>query len=537
MTFFSYLCSAIGSQHSVGLTPVARFDMKRLTIFFALLMSLSAFAQQPPFVGQWVRFEGNYVTTDINGNAINLRNDYLSQGKNVLVDLSATWCRPCWNMHQQGVLSMVNQRDDWAVIWIEGSRDGGVEEIYGRGDPEQTLGNWTVSPNGNPVPYRIVNEDAAPAPFNTIWGSVFPTLIVITPDSFAVVINHLIDGQWQAAQLVDQIVDVARHTPKPNQVPSCRIKGTANSMVGVVNRYKAEFSSLTDITSISWSAPGATPASGTQVAFACQWDTPGLHQVILAVTNAIGTAYDTLNVLIPEEIDGLLSYTHNYPLSNSAGFGQAGQVFTWAVRFPANKVNRHQVDRVDCFIANEQAGHYTMSVYQGGTTAPATLIGSTERDITANQEGAYATFTPEHPIAINPAQDLWIVMAAATPRPAAAALYDQADAVNFLSPDQGASWEDGGPDLAWLIDCYTSDNNGISRLSNAQASLYPNPTTGRLAIYADALQQVELLDLNGRLLNKFGATSSLDLSPYAPGLYLLRLTTATGVTTQKVIKQ
>ena len=50
----------------------------------------------------------DFTTVDINGNTHNLY-DYLDQGYTVVMDISATWCPPCWSYHQGGALE-----DLWA---------------------------------------------------------------------------------------------------------------------------------------------------------------------------------------------------------------------------------------------------------------------------------------------------------------------------------------------------------------------------------------------------------------------------------------
>lgn len=69
-------------------------------------------------------------------------------------------------------------------------------------------------------------------------------------------------------------------------------------------------------------------------------------------------------------------------------------------------------------------------------------------------------------------------------------------------------------------------------------SAYPNPTTGLLHVRVDGdeLQQVELLDLTGRRLLR-SSSPTVDLSALPAGLYLLRCTTSTGVSMQRVVKQ
>lgn len=70
----------------------------------------------------------------------------------------------------------------------------------------------------------------------------------------------------------------------------------------------------------------------------------------------------------------------------------------------------------------------------------------------------------------------------------------------------------------------------------------PIPTSGRLTVTAPAATtgQLALLDVCGRtrLATAFAGTQQqLDLSALAAGMYLLRITTATGSLVQRVVKQ
>lgn len=82
-------------------------------------------------------------------------------------------------------------------------------------------------------------------------------------------------------------------------------------------------------------------------------------------------------------------------------------------------------------------------------------------------------------------------------------------------------------------------------VADFQVWVYPNPTTDRVNIEtpdASTAFGLELTSANGRILLWQPATASmiryLDLSGYAPGLYLLRLHTEDGKTIQsfKIIK-
>lgn len=78
---------------------------------------------------------------------------------------------------------------------------------------------------------------------------------------------------------------------------------------------------------------------------------------------------------------------------------------------------------------------------------------------------------------------------------------------------------------------------GISTAQETTVSVYPNPTDGLLTISSSQpLQHIELLDISGRQLLTT-KDNSLDLSSFPNGIYLLRCTTPSGSTIQKIIKK
>ena len=102
-------------------------------------------------------------------------------------------------------------------------------------------------------------------------------------------------------------------------------------------------------------------------------------------------------------------------------------------------------------------------------------------------------------------------------------------------------------------DCQDSnfDSSKISNntsLNKATFNVYPNPSEGLLNIpvqgLKDQAQQIRLLDLNGRTLQEIVvpangsiSTSSMDLSNQADGVYLIEISSKTGRSVQRVVKQ
>lgn len=74
-------------------------------------------------------------------------------------------------------------------------------------------------------------------------------------------------------------------------------------------------------------------------------------------------------------------------------------------------------------------------------------------------------------------------------------------------------------------------------------ALYPNPTTGKFFVTFSknlANATVSILDNNGKMLAQFrgnGYKVDFDLSPYAAGMYYVRIEEEGKVITKKVIKQ
>ena len=102
------------------------FSITVLALFF--LFSNLTFAQLPDG-----SIAPDFTTTDIYGNAHNLY-DYLDEGYTVILDISATWCGPCWNYHSGGTFEEIweahgpagqpgvgpNTTDDVMILWFEG---------------------------------------------------------------------------------------------------------------------------------------------------------------------------------------------------------------------------------------------------------------------------------------------------------------------------------------------------------------------------------------------------------------------------------
>jgi hypothetical protein len=164
------------------------------------------------------------ATAGTNNNGSYTLYDYLDQGYTVFLDVSATWCGPCWNYHLSGALEDVYANhgpagapgvatattDDVMVIWIEG--DGTTADATML-DGSGTIGNWIEPTTGNQVQFPMANPASALATqINNDYNiAYFPTIYRICP-------NRIIEevGQLDAAGLYASV----SACPPPASLPT-----------------------------------------------------------------------------------------------------------------------------------------------------------------------------------------------------------------------------------------------------------------------------------------------------------------------------
>ena len=126
----------------------------------------------------------DFTTTDVNGNQHRLY-DYLDQGYTVILDISATWCGPCWNYHEGGTFEEIweahgpagepgvsaNTTDDVMILWFEGDPGTALSELE-----NSNLGNW-LNPNGEgEVHFPICNDDEIKDLYNLPYWPIIYTI-------------------------------------------------------------------------------------------------------------------------------------------------------------------------------------------------------------------------------------------------------------------------------------------------------------------------------------------------------------------------
>ena len=146
--------------------------MKHTLLAASLALSTGVMAQLPPN-----SVAPDFTATDINGVSHHLY-DYLDQGYTVILDISATWCGPCWSYHNSGNLENLydaygpgTAEDRVMVIFVEGDGSTTLADLNGTGG--NTQGNWVAGTN-----YPIIDNAGIADDYQIAY---FPTIYKICP--------------------------------------------------------------------------------------------------------------------------------------------------------------------------------------------------------------------------------------------------------------------------------------------------------------------------------------------------------------------
>ena len=140
--------------------------------------------------------------------------------------------------------------------------------------------------------------------------------------------------------------------------------------------------------------------------------------------------------------------------------GTGGGQFSWGVMFPAGSYEGNMVTKVAAWDYMAMTG--TVTVYNGGTTAPGTAVGTTNVSF-AGTQSSFSEFEFAEPIVVDPSQNLWIIFynASGASHPAACSTDVTGDPNGRWVSIDGIDWMDlanaGIPGYTFMVRAYVAE--------------------------------------------------------------------------------
>ena len=326
-------------------------------------------------------------------------------------------------------------------------------------------------------------------------------------------------------------------------LPEVTVSGPTSVMAGV----SATFTALCgNATSYSWTVDG-TAQSETSNTLTTTFTTAGNHTVSVTATNAVGTsapATMTVEVYSCDPITTLpwtegfegttdcwIFYNGNttdngfqvYPNEQYANSGSAmlfgaynddDDVDQWAISpaitLPSNATNLG----IEYYIA--------MTEYQGIMTNYEVRVSTTGANIADFTNVLYT----ENNSSMDDGNYVYVLRSH--------------DLSNYAGQTIRIAFHNmtaAGGDVIMIDDVTIGDNLGIENVNDANVAVYPNPVRDMLTVKGDNIQSVEIIDVNGRTVLTSNREGQLSMSDLAEGVYMVRVVSAAGVSTQKIVKK
>jgi hypothetical protein len=484
--------------------------MKKLLLSVAILLGATAVNAQTP-VGTVV---SNFTLTDINGTTHSLF-DYLDAGKMVVIDVSATWCGPCWNYHNTGALDDFYlahgpSGDNTAMaFFIEGDVSTNSADLHGTGS--NTQGDWVTGEN---LPIIDLTTSAS----FTSSGLVipyYPVMYVICPNR-VVLASGVAGAIGTLSNLNGMIGDCPAPASQPADAAALSFDspvvvcggGSYTPVVTIQNNGTTAMTSAT----ITISSGGTTVSTGT---FSGNLATYGTSQITCSAIPSYNGG--TLNVVVTTSGDA------------NAANGMINPVVD-------NAIQANGITGTVAIVTDAYGSETTWKIKNSGGTVIAS--GGPYNDLTAAgttvQTVANVNFSPNTCYTFT--------------------IYDAyGDGINSgygagsytVKDATGATLATGGDFMDEESKAFKSGVAGIEEMSIEGFNVYPNPATSVLNIAFEATNAdytVSLVDLQGRVISSnvyynLADSQSIELSVdgIASGNYLVKVVSNGAMSVENVV--
>jgi len=494
--------------------------MKRFLLSAFALVATGVFAQLPNG-----SIAPDFTATDINGNTHTL-STYLNSGKHVLLNISATWCGPCWNYHNSHSLADFYEAygpdgsDEIMILYVEGDSTTPVDAIYGVGS--DTWGDWTAG-----TPYPIIDSGTIANQYQIAY---FPTLYRICSSGTTQVLQPLNSNgsiNLTPTNLKNNIntgcgtlLGAANHAKLSvsNDIYSCGSSTSTSLSTSLKNYGNSNITSAVLVIKENGNVVATHNYSGNITQFSTAtialpsvtFNTTSDYEVEVQSVNG-GTIYNadfgvaSINVLSSETVNStdleVRVYTDNYPSEIS-----------WKIKNSSGTV-----------VA--EGGPYQPGTADqwggGGPDANTTKI----HNISVSADECYSIEL------LDAYNDGWIYNSSAAPV-SGLEIFENGDSVVFV---------DGNFQFSTFIRNAAFKHGETASTGNihmTQFSVFPNPSTGIFNISTTEPVNVNIVDVTGKTVYKADALDNnaiINLSSLQSGIYLMQVSGESINKTEKLI--
>ena len=552
--------------------------MKKLILSAAIFAGFGAVKAQTP-VGTVV---SNFTLTDINGTSHDLFS-YLNAGKMVVIDVSATWCGPCWNYHNTGALNSfynahgpTSTANDAMVFFIEGDPSTPTTGLSGGANGSSaSQGNWITGEN-----MPIIDLTTAASFENTgLDIAYFPVMYVICPNR--TVYKSGVAGSIGTLALLNSYVGGCPPVASDPIDPALLgYTGTTTSCSNFNLSVTLQNNGTTPLTNATISVTGIpTPITYN---WSGSLNTYGVAQVNLGTTTLTSSATATITITSTDAnvtnstVTQQLNYidpTVTTAVNTTESFSNASFPYAnWQLLNPDGDVTwEHLTDlggmmgiNTFNYSATGELDHFITQAYNlTGQSSPKLTFNVANRQYTYNG----TTYSDKLDVSVStscsgPFTQVYTKQGAALATGAVAtAEFTPTSAADFRLECVDLS---NYANLPALFVRFTNDNkygnnifiddisistaactNGIEELDQISFDVFPNPASDVINVVFNAKQtdyNVALMDLQGRIissmnLNNVSGAQSLVFATenYAKGSYIIVVSSNGGKTTKNVV--
>lgn len=559
-------------------------NMKKIFTFFAAMMLVGAsFAQLPDYseAKDFTLYEINKTTgamiTDQAINLYSMLNDY----KTVFIDVSASTCGPCYNYHQTGALETLYETygpgtaaNDSRVLFIEGAPYSCSTWAQLTGGASGTWDCVHAYGTSNPVPYPVIPMGFEPnysngyASFMNNYNiGYFPTVYMICPS------RHVFEvGQQTAANLHNSI---ASKCPSMTQADNAFLfvvskpKGGYFCYYDFIPSFTLENSGTNNLTTAGYKI---TMGDGTEQSFTWTGNLAPLATEVVELPALIGSEHGTHSYTISllsangtnlTPTNNINKYSQSFVVQSAPTTGTlTNQTFTgsswptnWfsengycavqssAVVFPAYDISNGGVDYVYVpmldFSNNPHPSlqfAYAYRKYSSSSNEKLQVVVSTDcgenwTTVWEKSGTSLTTVSGTTSSRFQPSSSQYA--------------YDAVDLQQFAGAGQviiAFKFTSNYGNNVWIDNVTVADHDltNIENVElNSELSMYPNPATDVVNIaYDKAIDQVEIYDVNGKLVKSYGhVENTISVSGLATGNYMVKMYTEDGIITKTLVKE